>query len=116
MLTNFTLVRVEKGYPCELCLTWDIRAQRGSLDDCPKGQGCSDAWPIRPNVGTALPAGGADEARFDIGQPDVIGPAIGINGRRVAATMVGGIDQHVAHASGAHLGEGDLLHGVGHAP
>jgi hypothetical protein len=65
--------------------------------------------PIRPDVSTATTAGGTDEPGLDIGQPDVIGPSIGIEARRVAAAMVGAIDQHSAHAGGAHLGEGDLL-------
>jgi hypothetical protein len=44
-------------------------------------------------------------------------PAIGADCDRVAATMVGAIDKHPAHAHVAHLSEGDLLRAVsgGHA-
>jgi hypothetical protein len=40
-----------------------------------------------------LPAGGADEARLNVGQPHLIRPAIGAERRGMAATVVGAIDQ-----------------------
>jgi len=32
---------------------------------------------FRPDVGATLAAGGADEARFDVRQPDVVSPLVG---------------------------------------
>jgi hypothetical protein len=37
--------------------------------------------PIGPDVSNAPAAGSTDEARLDIGQPDVVGPVVG--GKRV---------------------------------
>jgi hypothetical protein len=34
----------------------------------------------------------------------------------MGAPVIGAIDQETANASGAHLGEGDFLRAVGHAP
>jgi hypothetical protein len=56
-------------------------------------------FPIGPDVGTATAAGGADKGGLDVGQPDVIRPSIRIEARRVAATIVGAIDQHAVHVS-----------------
>ncbi len=38
---------------------------------------CSPLRPVRPDIGPALAAGGADEPRLDIRQPDIIAPASG---------------------------------------
>ena len=35
---------------------------------------------VRPDIGTTLAAHLADEQRFDIGQPDLIGPRVGAEG------------------------------------
>lgn len=67
---------------------------------------------VRPNVGTTLGAGGARELAFDIGQPDVIRPAAGIQGDAVAARVVTARDDHLARAHLAEFGEGDFV--VGH--
>src|SRR5262245_27499500 len=72
--------------------------------------------PIWPDVGTTTAADSTDEGRLAVGQSDIIRPAIGIEGDRVGAAVVAVIDQHAAHTGGAHLGKGDLLDGVGHAP
>jgi hypothetical protein len=69
---------------------------------------------VRPNVGALLAAGPAHEARFQIGEPDLIGPWVCADRGRVAAVMVRAIDQETAHAGGAHLAERDLLR-PGHA-
>lgn len=63
---------------------------------------------LRPQLGAALAAGGTDEARFDVRQPDVIWPAVGADLDRMAAPVVAAMDQHLAHAGGAHLTEGDF--------
>jgi hypothetical protein len=63
---------------------------------------------IRPDVGAALAARPADEARLDVGQPDIIGPSIPADHDRVAAAIVGAIDHEAAHAHVAHLREGDF--------
>jgi hypothetical protein len=52
----------------------------------------------RPNVGASLAASLADEPRFQIGQPDVIGPLVGADRDRMAAAIVRAIDQDAAHA------------------
>jgi hypothetical protein len=65
---------------------------------------------IRPDVGPALAARGADEARLDVGQPHVVGPAIGIHRHAVAASVVGAVDEHAMHAHlASHFAEGDFL-------
>jgi hypothetical protein len=58
------------------------------------------------------------EPVLDVGKPDIIGPAIGAHLDRVAAFIVGAINQHAAHATGAHLSKRDfLLAGkFGHSP
>ena len=50
-------------------------------------------------------AHGADEAVLDIGQPQLVGLAVGVIGHNVAMATpaVAAVDQHIAHASGAHL-------------
>src|SRR6516165_12404346 len=63
---------------------------------------------IRPHVGAALSADLADETMLNVGQPDIIGPAIAVDRSRVAAALVGAIDKQPTHAHVAHLGEGDL--------
>jgi hypothetical protein len=59
-------------------------------------------------IRAALAAGGADEVRFDVKQPEMIRPAVRAHRNRMRATIVGAIDQHVAHAGGAHVAECDL--------
>jgi hypothetical protein len=70
---------------------------------------------IRAEIRAPLAAGLAGEARLDVGQPDVIRPSVAADRRPMAAPEIRAIDQQAANASGAHLGEGDLLAGVGHA-
>lgn len=53
---------------------------------------------------TAIP-GSTNEPRLDLGQPDIIKPAIGVQSN-VMATMA--VDQDAAHAHLAHQTEGDL--------
>jgi hypothetical protein len=48
---------------------------------------------IRTDIGAPLAANLAGEQRLDIGQPDVIGPSVRADGRRVATAIVGTIDQ-----------------------
>jgi hypothetical protein len=74
---------------------------------------------IRADVGALLAAGLAGEQRLDIGQPDVIGPSIGVKARPMAAVIVRAIDQDSPNASPSHLGESNLLIWAGeggHAP
>ena len=74
-----------------------------------------DGGPIWPDVRTGVAAGRTDKGGLDVGQPDVIRPSISIEGDGMPAAIIAAIDQHAAHAGGAHLGKGDLLDGVGHA-
>jgi hypothetical protein len=73
---------------------------------------------IGTDVGASLAAAPTDEPWLQIGQPDVIGPSVRAHGRPVAAAIIGTVNQETAHASGAHLSEGDLLLAGegGHAP
>jgi hypothetical protein len=43
------------------------------------------------------------------GQPDIIRPSVAADRDRVAAPMIGAIDQETANATGSHFSEGDLL-------
>lgn len=62
----------------------------------------------RPDIGAATAARLTDEARFDVGEPDIVGPLVGADLDRVAATVVEAIDQHMRYAGLAHLAEGDF--------
>lgn len=66
---------------------------------------------IRPNVSASRPAGGADHARLDVAQPEMVWPGVGAD-RDVMAAMAP--DHDASNAGGAHLAEGDLL--GSHAP
>ena len=74
------------------------------------------ALPIRSNVDAALTACRADELVLDIGNPRLIRPAIGVvrDDVEMTAAMIRAVDKNIAHASGAHLGVGDLL--LAHQP
>ena len=58
--------------------------------------------------GAAFAAGGADKARLDVRQRDVIGPAISADRDVMTATMIPGVDQHITYAECAHFPEGDF--------
>jgi hypothetical protein len=62
----------------------------------------------RPDIGPSLAAGCADEPSLQIGEPDVIRPWVGADREGLAALVIRAIDQDAAHASIAHLSEGDL--------
>ena len=66
--------------------------------DCLPPHRCPNSPPeIRPHVCTALPADAAGEALLDVGQPQVIGPRIGADPNRVAAAVVGAVNEQSAH-------------------
>jgi hypothetical protein len=46
----------------------------------------------RPDIGAVFPASLANEQRLQIGQPDVIGPAIRADRDRIAATIIRAIN------------------------
>ena len=70
---------------------------------------------IRPYVGATLAANRAHKPRLDVRQPDVIGPGITADRKRVAAAVVTAIDEDSAQAGSAHCGEGDLVRAIGPA-
>jgi hypothetical protein len=70
---------------------------------------------IWPDVGAALAARLADEAIFDVGQPDIVRPLIGADRDVVAALVIRAINQDAANAGLAHLAQGDFL-GPLHSP
>jgi hypothetical protein len=61
------------------------------------------------NFRAAFAAGGADEIRLDVGQPDMIGPAVGADRDMVAALVVPAIDQNIADTGCAQFAERDFL-------
>jgi hypothetical protein len=64
---------------------------------------------IRPYVGTALAAGCAGETILNVGQSKIIRPRVAADGDRVAAAVVGAIDEQAAHAHLAQQGRQALL-------
>ena len=48
---------------------------------------------IRPHIGAALAADAAGEARLNVGQPQIVRQAVTADGDRLAAAVVGSIDQ-----------------------
>src|SRR6202034_3211630 len=69
---------------------------------------------MRADVGATLPASRTDELILNIGKPEVASPSTRAHLDRVAAFVVGTVDQNTAHAAGAHLSEGDFLRAVGY--
>jgi hypothetical protein len=63
---------------------------------------------MRADVGAALRAGIADEPVLDVRKPDIIGPLARAHFDRVAAFVVGTVDQDAPYPAIAHLSEGDL--------
>jgi hypothetical protein len=53
---------------------------------------------IRADVSASLAADLAGEARLDIGQPNIIRPSVAADAYRMAALVVGAIDQKAANA------------------
>jgi hypothetical protein len=70
---------------------------------------------VGPYIRAALAAGLTGEARLDVGQPNIIWPPITPDRGPMRAVIVAAINQQAANAGGAHLSEGDLLAGFGHA-
>lgn len=66
---------------------------------------------VGPHVSPALAARLAHEALLDVGEPEIVGPAVGGHGDGVAAPVVGAVDQDAprAVAAFAHFAESDLL-------
>jgi hypothetical protein len=63
----------------------------------------------RPDVGTAVAANRADEQRFQIRQPQALGPAVGVDQDRMPAFVVAAEHIQPARAGLPHLTEGDCL-------
>jgi hypothetical protein len=60
-------------------------------------------------IGAPFAAGRADEAVLNVGNPDVIGPLARVHLDRMAALVVGAIDQDVIDARLPHFSESDFL-------
>ena len=71
---------------------------------------------IRSHIRAALAADPTGEPLLDIGQSGIIGPRIAADRDRMAAAVVGAIDQQATHAHFAHLakrsGQGRSRHGA----
>jgi hypothetical protein len=65
--------------------------------------------PNAPHIGAALATGRAGKAAFQVGQPHIVRPRVGIDGHRMAALVVGAIDQQTAHAGGAQFSKRNFL-------
>jgi hypothetical protein len=70
---------------------------------------------VRPHIGATLAAGSACKPRFDIGQPKIIGPVVASDGDRMAAAIVGTVNQPTADAAFAQFGECDFLRAIGYS-
>ena len=66
---------------------------------------------LRPHVGTAAAADLTDKPVLDVGQPDIVAPAVGVRFDVVGAAMIAAVDQPIAYAGGAHFAEGELFAG-----
>jgi hypothetical protein len=55
---------------------------------------------VRPDVGAAVAARLADEMRLQIGQAHVVGTAVGADGDRMRAFVIGAVDQQAANTGG----------------
>jgi hypothetical protein len=64
----------------------------------------------RPDIGPAPTADLARKIRLEVGQANVIAPALGIHGDRVSAAIVRAIDDQPARSvTCSHFPEGDFL-------
>ena len=54
---------------------------------------------VRPDVGTTLAAGRADEARLDVAQPEIIGPAVAAGRDSGSPRSRSGCRERLARAS-----------------
>ncbi len=63
----------------------------------------------RPDICADVAVSGAGEQRFEIGEPDIVGPLLGADARRVRATIIRATDQEIAHAGCAHFAKRDFL-------
>jgi hypothetical protein len=63
----------------------------------------------RPDIGTAVAASPTGELRLEIGKPDMIGPAIGIDDDRMRTPVIAAVDQKPGRAGLPHFPDRDLL-------
>ena len=82
-----------------------LASEDGGIIITPLGISPSPCAPaeLRPHFRAALAAARADEARFDVGESNNIGPAVSARLDVVAAAVVAAIDQPIADAGCAHL-------------
>jgi hypothetical protein len=88
------------------CASWSAEPSRLAAS-APNQRPCRRRE-FRPHVPAALAAGGADETRLDVRQPNVVRPAVGADLDRVAASVVAAIDQHLTDAGFAQLADGEF--------
>jgi hypothetical protein len=63
----------------------------------------------RPDIGAAVAASLTGELRFESRQPDMIGPAIGVDHDRMRAFVIGAVDEKSSRAGSPHFAESDFL-------
>ena len=83
------MLRRRRSVLTDRLFRWAVDGRRGRIanpTDSPPHRGSRLPVPVEvpPDVGAALAAGLANELRLDVGQPDIIGPAVAAHGDRVA--------------------------------
>jgi hypothetical protein len=63
----------------------------------------------RPDIGTMVATSLTGELRLEIGKPDMIGPAIGIDDDRMRTPVIAAVDQKPGRAGLPHFPDRDLL-------
>jgi hypothetical protein len=76
-----------------VCGNCSARHRQGGVQVFLRDAHWSSPLETRTHLGAALAAGGADEIWLDVGQPHVIGPAVGVDRDVLAASVVAAIDQ-----------------------
>jgi len=77
----FAALMLRRGRPVlrDRLFRWAVDGRRGRIanpTDSPPHRGPRLPVEVPPDVGAALAAGLANELRLDVGQPDIIGPAV----------------------------------------
>ena len=64
---------------------------------------------VRPDVGAPGAASPTNKSRFKVGQPNVIRPFFPTDYRRMAAFVIGAVDEQTTNARYSHFSKGDFI-------
>ena len=64
---------------------------------------------VRPDVGAPGAASPTNKSRFKVGQPSVIRPFVPTDYRRMAAFVIGAVDEQTTNARYSHFSKGDFI-------